>query len=55
MTRQRRSNRQWALRALRNAKRRAAKKDTPEQALATLRRGIRTAEMWLDGTHPKAQ
>lgn len=50
-----RSNSQWALRALRVARRRAAQKPTPEAAMATLQRGIRTAESWLDGTHPRAR
>ncbi len=50
-----RSNKQWALRALRVARSRASKKATPEEANATLQRGIRTAEMWLTGTHPKAR
>ena len=49
-----RSNRQWALRALKNAETLAARKTDPEEQAKTLLRGIRTARSWLDGTHPKA-
>lgn len=50
-----RSNMQWAIRALKVAQTRAAKKTDPAQAAATLLRGIKTALSWLDGTHPKAR
>jgi hypothetical protein len=42
-----------ARRALRNAITRANAKDTPEEREVTLRRGIATAQKWLDGTHEK--
>ena len=42
-----------ARRALRNAKTRAAAKQTAEEANVTLLAGIATAESWLDRTHPK--
>jgi len=50
----RRSNKQWAIRALKVARRRAAQKSDPQQAVQTLNRGIATALQWLDGSHPKA-
>jgi hypothetical protein len=50
-----RSNRKWALRALRNARTRAAAKTDPAEQAATLLRGNKTAASWLDGTHPKAR
>jgi len=49
-----RSNKQWAIRALKNAQHRAESKTDPAQQAATLQRGIKTALSWLDGTHPKA-
>jgi 2'-5' RNA ligase len=51
----RRSNRQWAIRALKVAQRRAAQKSDPQQAVRTLNRGIATALQWLDGSHPKSR
>jgi len=50
-----RSNAQWAARALRVAQHRAAQKATPAEQAATLQRGVRTALSWLDGTHPQAR
>jgi hypothetical protein len=50
----RRSRGQWAARALRIAKRKAAQKPNPRQEADTLYKGIETALKWLDGTHPKA-
>lgn len=51
----RRSSKQWALRALRVAQKRASQKTDPQDAVVTLNRGINTAVQWLDGTHPKAK
>jgi len=47
---------EWALTAL---KRGVNKANSPGKsqadAIVSLRRGIHTASMWLDGTHPKLQ
>jgi hypothetical protein len=51
----RRTNAQWAIRALNNAERRASQKSDPYEAVKTLHRGIATARSWLNGTNPKAK
>jgi hypothetical protein len=48
------SNKKQAIRALKNAQTRAAKKADPAKQAATLRAGMTTAISWLDGTNPKA-
>lgn len=41
-----------AMHALRNAMTRAKGKPTPEAKERTLKAGMTTAQLWLDGTHP---